>query len=1025
MPLRYRITNVTMSRRLIIPMVMTAAFGYMLSGQKIFVQAEDPVRSAEQIQQDWLRQETLRVSPLEMVGSDPVARTNPGDVTVSEDALGGVDGIISGRWGFHTAEEADPWWQVDLGEVRRVGRIVIWNRCDSFADRAKSLAIAVSTDGKNFTEAWKNADQRVFYGQSDGQPLEVSFSDGSETVFGVAGIGARYVRISLNGTLYFHLDEVRIFGTDDPNRNLALGCDATQSSVSPWSTRHQHPVMNAEQAYPSTGTRWEKQYPIRRTLDRATMLFERLESEGVSLTDERMTLHALAEKYAILCGVVKNERVESITAESDVAECYFSLKELVRQTTLRKTPELAGFDDILFVKRATTLFPHMSDQHYGWFSRPGGGVYLLKQFRSDSPELVCLTESFPEGSFISLELSFDATKILFAWARYYEHVKDVADKTDRLNLPEDSFFHIFEMDLNDGVLRQLTFGRYDDFDPRYLSDGSIAFLSTRKGRSLQYTMTESDATRTDGNLPYSYVRCGGDAWRPVPVFTLHAMAPDGTLIRPLSAFENFEWSPQLHHDGRLLFARWDYIDRFNGHFESLWSTNQDGSNPQLVYGNYTVRPQAVFEARPIPGSDRLVFTASAHHSIYGGSFVLLDRSMGTEGEGPLTRVTPEVPFPETEAMVPHYYVHPFPLSENVFLCSWSDRPLPTHNYDTDETRNPVNATGIYCYDTTGNLELLYRDPQIGSAYPIAVRPRPVPPRPESFVDWNAAPEGTFFLRNVRNGLPETASSIRRLRVIGVIPKTQPLMNSPVIGVSAEDTGKTVLGSVPVAADGSAWFRAPAGIPLFFQALDENGVAVQTMRTLTSVMPSQTLSCIGCHENRDTSPETAVPGIMASIPMALQQSAPAQILTGPEGSLTLRYETLVQPVLDTRCVGCHSPAGQDPRRTAASAEFDLSSGKSYETLLGYRDRELFHLAYERDYSLPNGVVAAKSELWQFLTEPDPTHADLTLSSEERERLLIWMDTYVPRRGTFCDEQEAELETMRQRLEAIGTVVNISP
>ena len=81
-------------------------------------------------------------------------------------------------------------------------------------------------------------------------------------------------------------------------------------------------------------------------------------------------------------------------------------------------------------------------------------------------------------------------------------------------------------------------------------------------------------------------------------------------------------------DGRILYARWDYIDRFNGHFESLWSANQDGTNPQLVYGNYTVKPQAIFEARSIPGSAQLVFTASAHHSITGGSICLLDRSQG-------------------------------------------------------------------------------------------------------------------------------------------------------------------------------------------------------------------------------------------------------------------------------------------------------------------------------------------------------------------------------------------------------------
>ena len=60
--------------------------------------------------------------------------------------------------------------------------------------------------------------------------------------------------------------------------------------------------------------------------------------------------------------------------------------------------------------------------------------------------------------------------------------------------------------------------------------------------------------------------------RPVAVFTLHSMDGDGGDLRAISAFENFEWTPSVASDGTILYARWDYIDRFNGHFMSLWST---------------------------------------------------------------------------------------------------------------------------------------------------------------------------------------------------------------------------------------------------------------------------------------------------------------------------------------------------------------------------------------------------------------------------------------------------------------------
>jgi hypothetical protein len=581
----------------------------------------------------------------------------------------------------------------------------------------------------------------------------------------------------------------------------------------------------------------------------------------------------------------------------------------------------------------------------------------------------------------------------------------MANKVDKEKLPEDSFYHVFAMNVDGSGRRQITRGRYDDFDPRWLPNGEIVFLSTRKGQFLQCTRSGTAST-AGAALPDSYVRCGGGDSRPVAVFTLHAMDAGGGNLRPLSAFENFEWTPSVAADGRILYARWDYIDRFNGPFISLWSTNQDGTNPQLVFKQYSYQPQCVFEARSIPNSPKLVFTASAHHAQTGGSLVLLDRRLGTEDFGPIVRLTPEVPFPETEGPSDHHYANPYPLSEEYYLVGWAARRNQTEgSWDPAGQQGPLErAMAVYLFDAFGNQELLYRDPAIGSQFPLPLAPRPRPPLHSSAVAWDGPQEGCFLLQDVYRGLDKVpAGTVERLRVIGVPPKTQPQMNSPAIGITGEDPGKFVLGTVPVEADGSAHFRVPSGVPVFFQALDARGSAVQTMRTLTYVMPGGTLSCIGCHESREAAPA------VGAIPLAARRP-PSRLALDPPGTWPLRFDELVQPVLDRQCVSCHRAGGGD----AKAARLDLTPANAYASLLGYGN--LRGLAGERDRSIAGQGVAANSSLLALLGKPGG-HEGVRLSQPDLYRLAVWMDIYAQRLGSFSPEQEQDLRKMRQAWAAL--------
>ena len=276
---------------------------------------------------------------------------------------------------------------------------------------------------------------------------------------------------------------------------------------------------------------------------------------------------------------------------------------------------------------------------------------------------------------LSPDISYDGRKVLFAHCKFYPGLREEPNKLDKNNVPEDAFYHLYEMNLDGTGLRRLTRGKYDDFDGRYLPNGEIVFLSTRRGQFLQCGKPSGQAA-SDGALPDSYVRCGGGPERPVAVYTLHVMDSSGGNLRQISAFEMFEWTPSVDHDGRILYARWDYVDRCNMPFMKLWSTLPDGTGARAVFGNFTQNPHCVFEARAIPGSRKLIFTASGHHANTGGSLVLLDPSRGdrrrradhaahARGRVPRDRGLAE------DATSPTRY----PLSENHYLVAWSDQEM--------------------------------------------------------------------------------------------------------------------------------------------------------------------------------------------------------------------------------------------------------------------------------------------------------------------------------------------------------------
>ncbi len=675
---------------------------------------------------------------------------------------------------------------------------------------------------------------------------------------------------------------------------------------------------------------------------------------------------------------------------------YAEVRRL-RRAIILSHPAL-GFDKLLVNKRPPPGYSHQSDQYLGRYSGRGPGLVVLEGWKEHPRETVLLEEKLPPGSVLHPDLSYDGRRILFS---YCDHTQP---------RPELRAFSIWEIGVDGSGLRRLTGGAGDplegadgrqtvlieDFDPCYLPDGGFAFVSTRNQGG---------------------VRChhGG---RYCPTYLLYRAEGDGSGIRPLSFGEANEWDPSVMHDGRIIWTRWDYINRHDTLYQSLWTIRPDGTGTASFYGNYTRNPCSIAEARAIPGSRKVVATATAHHSYTAGSILEIDPHAGQDGQGPLERITPEVVFPETEGWPASTFATPYPLTEDLFLAAYS--PLPHAKQGGHQVNN---AYSIYLVDTLGGRELIYRDPDHSCFSPIPIVSRRVPPvLPPAVASGGKKKSGTFYVEDVYQSTEQIErGTIKDLRVVRVIP--QPVQRVPDRSRVLFETAKQILGTVPVGEDGSVAFHAPAGEPLLFQLLDKNGMAVMGMRTFVFLQPGESVGCSGCHEPRNRGP---VP-IAAPAGVVYHQITPP---LGPRYPGGLSFARTVQPVLDHYCIGCHGlekTAGginllgtMDPQpvklgRIRASVAYNALISRPGLVSQALRDQET-------PRSKPNDYYSHAGRLARLLLEGDANHRPL--EGQSLRRVVQWLDLNAEFYGDYSwnkpEWQPADPQGEKALREEIGRV-----
>jgi len=616
------------------------------------------------------------------------------------------------------------------------------------------------------------------------------------------------------------------------------------------------------------------------------------------------------------------------------------------------TAEELGFDEIVFVKRK----PYSSDHYYTDINNgtsadrfvSANGIYVYN-LRTRAERAVVRAAELPGGRGLigKISLSFDARKLLFD---FREH--------------PGAGFRVWEVGMDGSGLRQVSFppadeeekvARWspgwhtDDIHPCYLPDGDIIFSSTRSEHT---------------------VLCGGSSHLVAP--TLHRMRPDGSGVEPLTKSPVSEFCPVVLEDGRVMYHRWEYIDKGARVAKTLWAMNPDGTRPHELFGLAEDSTTVYMYPQPLPGGgSRVVCVGTCHYPQGGcvGAIMLVDYAKSVRVRGPdpdqgdyvqgderypVVNLTPAVfvrrrtepgwffrtgsggYVHDPSGRQGHLYTHPYPVNERQFLVSYKVKAA-------DHYQEVPQAYALYLLDAEGKHRAIHADPSLSCWHPLPLVARGVPPALESARDQKHADrnQAVCVVADVHQGMEGVErGTVKWLRVNEALPRYwstgrrwEPSLSSS--SWKAALWPRVQWGVVPVEADGSAHFVVPAQRSIFLQALDEDFREVQRERTYVNYAPGEMRSCTGCHGQAHRTPNRAgSSGLLAlrrgpSVP----QPQPCDLAeNGGDGQAgqVIHYPADIQPIFDAKCVRCHG-AEEPAAGLRLTGEVTEAYSISYEEL----------------------------------------------------------------------------------------------
>ena len=587
-----------------------------------------------------------------------------------------------------------------------------------------------------------------------------------------------------------------------------------------------------------------------------------------------------------------------------------------------------GVKEIVFAAREGGVDGHWY-ANFGYYSFDANSKLYRKQGRLCKLDVatgkVTMLVEDPEGTIRDPAVHYDAKRIVFSWR------KKGMDQ-----------FHLYEINVDGTGIKQLTRGLYDDIEPTYLPNDKIMFVSSRVKRWVQCWLS--------------------------PVAVLHHCDADGKNVRQISANVEQDNTPWPLPDGRILYMRWEYVDRSQVDYHHLWTVNPDGTGQMVFFGN--MHPSSLFiDAKPIPGTSEIILINSPGHGRHehSGSVAIVSDKNGPDDRGSMRNISGAG------------YRDPYAISADTFLAA-RGRDLVLMNPQG-------RTTTLYTLDArfAGRSELHEPRPIIEQKreriHPDRVNP--------------SLATGQLMLMDVYNGRNMKGvkkGDIKKLLIVETLPKPINFTGGmDPMSYGGTFTLERVLGTVPVEEDGSANFVLPAKRPIFFVALDAENNSVKRMHSFVSVMPGEMTSCVGCHEERGR--------INANRPVGGRPQAmkrPPSTITPIKGVPDIfDFTRDIQPILDKHCTKCHNPKKHNAGVILTGGRGPIFS-HSYFTLTWRKQ-----FADGRNLAVgnraPRTVGTSASPIMKKI---DGDHNKVKLSQQEQDMIRYWIEVGAPYPGTYA-------------------------
>lgn len=628
------------------------------------------------------------------------------------------------------------------------------------------------------------------------------------------------------------------------------------------------------------------------------------------------------------------EAAQALEDQRDRREGMEAASRREKRATLHAALADAGVREIVYATRA----PYPDGHWYANISYfaddvnrktyvSGGGLYIVEV---ETGIVRALVED-AAGTLRDPAVHYDGKRILFSWRRGGE-----------------DNFHLYTIERDGSGLTQLTSGGYDDIEPSWLPDGGIVFVSSRCRRWVNCWLTQ--------------------------VATIHRCDGDGRNIIPLSGNLEQDNTPWPLPDGRILYTRWEYVDRSQVDYHHLWTMNLDGTGQAVFFGN--MHPPGLYiDAKPVPGAGEVVFINSPGHGQkeHVGKVALVEAGRGPDC------------LPALRDISDNGFRDPWAVSADVFIAA--------------------RGRDITVMDRDGVISVLHRLKSTPDKQELH-EPRPLIARDRETVVVRRADHskatGRLILADAylgRNMEGVAPGDIAKLLVVESLPKPINYTGGmDPLSYGGTFTLERILGEVPVEEDGSACFDVPANRSLFFIALDKNNDTIKRMQSFFSVMPGETLSCIGCHEQRVEAPmNPGRGGVLAALKRSPSEIKP---IAGAENVFDFPRD--IQPILDRHCVACHDYGKHDGASYGPRAGGVILTGDrgpmfshSYAALTIHRQIADGRNLPVSNYA-PRTLGAVASPLMHKIREG---HHGVKLSAAETDTIRYWIETGAPYPGTY--------------------------